>query len=387
MTSNIMRNLAGFTFKIAFLLLFVLMTSVTENEYIYWVGFALFALLCVSKTNRIAFVVSLALFYLLYNLDLLEFTLFQQAMDIMGTNAYELLKALHPHIFRYIIVYPALLVHRLTAQSVHTAYSLYCLVLLSGIFVVMRNINCILHNRKRKLINVVCFVMLAITAFFMNGRIIPAFLGILILIEYFCRLFDLSQDGKISRINAYDISKILFGFLLTTVSSGTMIVSFLLICICLVIIYCIQKKPMLTVPVVIMLAGWLLFTLCFIAFMTYRNLAYYRNSIVGLLGHGLGGVFSQYILVLVALFLAVPVIFIALSTLLYWSYNHCRALIPVVLTIPFAAICGLFGISTATMAIPALIVLLLFPMPTITYMNKPNDAKGVARNGTILYYK
>ena len=106
-------------------------------------------------------------------------------------------------------------------------------------------------------------------------------------------------------------------------------------------------------------------------FMTNRNIVFFSDDLYGLFMHGLVRFIDLSFYIRIAVVLITPAAILFACVAVYFVCRRCPPLLPALLSVPISVFCGLFGISTATMMIPALIVLFLAALPNITfYHNK-----------------
>ncbi len=183
----------------------------------------------ISSENLTTKVFSVLVMFLLMLLVLyryISFDFIPQALDLLNVDTslmYWIQKG-HIHAVRLAIAYPAYIMHCMFSIELNRAFSYYCVIIFMLLFMQMCSVKEMLTKERGSLCStffiLFCTVFLS---FIMNGRICFAFLGYSILIKQMNLLF---ADSKPSMwVKRY--AEIIIGTVLTTVSSGTMLVAIL----------------------------------------------------------------------------------------------------------------------------------------------------------------
>lgn len=235
------------------------------------------------------------------NLKFIKFDFMPQAKVMLDTGETLVNYFLdnHPHAIRLLIAYPGYIISNLANIDLDYAYSYYILIIFCffyiNIFEIYLYIARFIDFYSYILVPVYIFISIMILSFIMNGRVIFAFLGFAIVLK------NLIYVVK-SKFYMKNYFGILAGVLLSTVSSGTMLVVIIFLILIIVylygfkIIYAIklnQLKMLITLslvtPVVVVLISY-------VNLMLMRNINYFGGGIFGLvnmMNHGIGRYFND----------------------------------------------------------------------------------------------
>ncbi|MBA4291727.1 hypothetical protein C0431_02030 [bacterium] len=158
-----------------------------------------------------------------------EFSLWQQILDLGWANPLELIRSFHPHALRLLVVFPFLFASELTDISADRLFSVAV-----PVFMIVSSWLCarvlahfVVGNSKRVwLVYQLTALPLFGLSFIMNGRIAFAILGLSVLT--YCLIFSFTVSAWTHRPNPIWI---IVGLLLTSVSSGALVVGFLFLAI------------------------------------------------------------------------------------------------------------------------------------------------------------
>lgn len=329
----------------------------------------------VTKSSAIE-AVFVALFALLVLAGLKEFQVWGQVTYIWGSRVNPFLTSpteLGPHGLRYALMYPLLRISEISGID-HDV--LFTALTLPSIFVVIstvrRTVTVVTGQRRIKtmfvLLNAVVFLLLF---YKMNGRMTLAFLG------YSLLIYSLNYVNYIGGNGRGSFVLIFLGLLLCGVSSGTMASSFLVSTTAFV--FFLQRelrrlrlsRSKIASVVSIALAAYFFGIFVFIGLM--KNLAFFGGgpgAFLQMLKHGAGAVLYPLLQngMVVAAILVVPVILL----MVVLKSRHPFLTIQVILALS----CGLFGLSTLTLALIPLLVQI-----GVKWHSRPRSSRHVAPSG------
>jgi len=257
---------------------------------------------------------------------------------------------------RYLVAYPSILATDHWGMRFADAFALYCaavlpisaMVLLASVRVWRR-----LTESRAFAVGVGFAVLVAAIASQMNGRLIPAHIGMGFILLALARVVDAR------RIRLREGLLILVGMVLSHMTSGTGLVAYAVL----------VAGTLLTVAIGVdrarMLATLWLVSVLFAPLLfgdLIKNLDYYGGgpaAVVAMLDHGPG-------ILLRRVPWTIPLALIAIAALLAGAWRGRarlraipRALWPATLAVPVTGVGGLYGFSTLSMALPALLILLM----------------------------
>lgn len=293
-------------------------------------------------------VISILLLFVLVGIN--NFNMFPQAKVLVGNDPFNLLLSGHPHGPRFLIAYPAVIVSRIFDISIDKAFSFYAtflfIVFLNNIISIIRQLG---KSTKNYFEWIVGFALTVVLMQLMNGRLIFAFAGMAIILK---SLTDAFSENK--TFNFKLMINLLVGFALTVVSSGTMMIGIMQIFFGLLVFRKnISRVIAFFVAFILLIGPYLLF-------MIGRNLDYFGGGWQGflrMLNHGLGRVFYNAELLQLAL-LITCVIFVGYVYIkVLRLYIQEKVYLPLYISVPISLFGGLFGLSTALMITPTLVVI------------------------------
>lgn len=363
--------------------MFMIITTVAVFIVLYLLSFlynceSLFLSICLvtlvlyllpanNNYSRLFSILYYFLLCILTKIQLIKFEFLPQANELLKMDdslLYWILSG-HPHSVRLLISYPGYIFSQIFNVNLNIGFTYYCIILLSFLyFLIIDNISKYRNNKRNISFVIKCIITLIpllILAFIMNGRLIPAFFGFMIVISLF-----LENENKKIAINPLFISKLFFGFLFTMVSSGTMTVTFVFSIISLYITNSdkvIKKKNIkkIVIGLIILLPVIYKFFTYFL-FMLNKNITFYGGGIdgaVNMLNHGAGKIFVSNMFIF-SIFVFIGTIFL-LSNLgcIYTKVKSNGNKIYLFLAVNIAFYGIFFGISTGLMMIPPCIVLIM----------------------------
>lgn len=306
------------------------------------------------------------LVFLVYR-KVIDFNFIPQAKDLldMNPNIFYWLSIGHAHAVRLLVAYPGYIMSIVFGVTLNEGFSYYCifmyLLMYLNILDSSRNIKVFKGHILYKLKDVLCLFPMIILTFLMNGRLVAAFFGFSILVDLFCKVFN---DIKVNMVSV--IIVISFGFLFTTVSSGTMMVSFIYI---VAMIYFRNKNNLnkkrfgFTFAIMLILFMPIIIEIFqYIYFMFMRNVNYFGGGIEGFINmmqHGVGRYFINNPFIF--LFFIIAAMFIILFNIRFIRRQEIKNynFLPVIIAVNISIYGLLFGHSTGLMAVVPLIIIML----------------------------
>lgn len=257
---------------------------------------------------------------------------------------------------RYLVAYPSILVMDHWGLRFAEAFALYCAAVLpisaTALLAVVR-VWRRLDETRAFAVGVGFAILVGAIASQMNGRLIPAHVGIALI------LLALARTIVARRIGLREGLLLVAGMVLSHMTSGTGLVAFGVLVAGTILLLALEidrARVLATLWVIAVLFGPLLLG------DLNKNLDYYGGglgAVLTMLDHG-PGIFLRR-----QPWLAVVAAAAALALLgLAWRERARlaaipRALWPVALAIPVTAIGGLYGFSTLSMGLPPLLILLM----------------------------
>lgn len=299
---------------------------------------------------------------------IISLTFFPQAEVLLQTNK-ELLywfREGHVHAIRLLIAYPGHLLSEMYDISLNMGFSYYGILIFLILYTVLISIT-LAKGRIKHHALLGLMVVIGFLAFAMNGRIAFAFLGYTFLIKA-----AFMQSAGI-RFLSFNIVKLyVLGVLLTTVSSGCMILGISYLCCCCILkyLYGIKKYfkirvAICSIPVLIACMPLLKIIGNYVFKMINKNIVFYGGGLTGLFGlleHGLGKIFPNINFDLYIIFLGIGTMVLLLNLLLfiYVFVKKKNNYTVLVLGINLSCYGMLVGISTGSMGlIPVIIFVML----------------------------
>lgn len=300
--------------------------------------------------------------------DFIRFSFIPQAKVLLDINKNLpfWFKSGHPHAIRLLVAYPGYILSQIFNIDLDLGFTYYGITMFNLIFLTMMNSLKKLKNNKHKylieILNILCMLPLTVLAFLMNGRLISAYLGFLIIIEVFVSIYTRGL-----KINITKMILLAIAFVLTTVSSGTLMVSLLYIISMLYIYYYkVMDNPpskMKQLFLLIILSPVIYLVFKYAVIMLFKNINYFGGGFKGainMLSHGVGRFFilSKFQTILFVFFI---VLFLFINYLFIKKQIHMRCkVLPLLLGINISMYGLLFGLSTGLMGIPPLVILILY---------------------------
>jgi hypothetical protein len=283
----------------------------------------------------------------------LQFSIWPQVLDHAYVSPLEVNFFTEAHGLRYILMYPILFLAHETGIEGDVLFTGEVMLMMLAVPVLLDRSRAIIRHDNRpwgweRVFFLLFFTGLSLT---MNGRLAFAFLGISLLLWTMLR-FERHQAGP-----ARTIGFIGLALFLASVSTGTFMVALGTVVGWAALLGAWPGRLFLREAAIagIVLFGALL-AAPLVELYVYKNLNFYEGDIVNMLNHGPGVVLYEG-----SPWLTVPLVAggAVLGTLLLagllLAYPYLR---PPILVMTFAACFGVFGYSTLSMGLPALLLFL-----------------------------
>lgn len=364
-----------YRYKVVEMILFLLLSLLSILVFIsirlptLSVGLLIVAIIIIFPSRNVVSKINAILYFLIILIliqgGIVAFNFIPQAETLLQINTDLIFwfSRGHPHAIRLLIAYPGYLLSQLYAVDLEVGFSYYASAFFTLMYLIIMETTSKFPQRARLPLAIKGFIAIApfiFLLFIMNGRLIFAYTGFSILINLFLGLFRGEPKSKLKLFVSG-----LFGFLLTTVSSGTMTVSLSY----LVLLTCILNRKKMNkwsfikrLPkATLLLAPLLYIILPYFWMMLMRNVNFFGGGISGvfnMLNHGAGRIFganNAIILVMAFVPIAIYINVRYLKKAIENNYN----LIPILCAINIAIYGLMFGFSTGLMMIPPIIMLVL----------------------------
>lgn len=311
------------------------------------------------KNKVFAFMILVAyslVFLVLQTLNAVQFVFLPQVLELLTRSPFEVLMSGHIWGPRYLVVYPAVLMSNFYQVDIDVAFTIYNIILFFILVIYSSRIGQAISEWNRLAYLFYGFLTIGAVVFLslvMNGRLVSAFLGMTIIL--FIQISVLKEKRGF-KIQEYFLMFI--GFFLSTVSSGTMMITLLQIIIVTFLVLKENKQSMKFLFIFYGVGAAILSSL--ILSLIAKNLAYFGGGITGLinmLSHGFGKFLlldGMLLLLVIPVFVVVLLLFVKYYQVIINRHAH---LLPVFLSLPVCVFGGLFGLSTALMIIPSIILM------------------------------
>lgn len=319
----------------------------------------IFLLICVigvaAKRLKIIYTSLLfgATFVILYQTGKLNFNFLPQVESLLMMNPVKVLLSGHEWGPRYMVSYPSVLISKLFEIDIDLAFTIYCSIFLFGIVLLFGKIGEVIKPKRKMVFVAISILAVAALTFIMNGRLISAYFGLTLILYLQMKAF---KEERFFQLR--EIVLLFLGFFLSTVSSGTMMVTLTQIILggSMLLKYYKGFRDFLILITAISLFISLMGS--HVLQMVNKNLFYFGGGFSGFINmfhHGLGRIILINKGVILLILVSVP---FAVYLFLFF-YKKMKKTSdggqPFIVAIPISILCGLFGLSTATMIIPALI--------------------------------
>lgn len=294
---------------------------------------------------------------------LIKFTFFPQAYELYKINKslFFWFSQKNLHAVRYLIAYPAVIISNFNQITLGKAFTIYtCIVFVLIGFFFLRLLKRIhgLTNFNR----ILGLSLLMVLAFVMNGRLIYAFLGIILILDAEYKFSEHKIDVLMLKLSE------IIGLILSMVSSGTMTVTAAFI-LTMNFIQWKDRKGTRDRYSLILINFVLLFPLLdkflpyFYRFLI-KNTDYYGggfNGFIGAMQHGLGRFFYTANTEVYILIISIALFILFINILFWWwliIYKK-NKYIPLLLVINICMYGGVFGFSTGLLGMLPVTALIL----------------------------
>lgn len=353
-----------FCLLVEYILFFI--AVMTGNYYII-PFFAILIIIMLSKNDtvhnlsvQLFFVTAVCALFLLNK----EFVFIPQAQTLLDwdTNLLTWFKEGHVHAIRLLIAYPGYIISALCKIELNQGFSLYCVFVFTMLY---SNLISVIKKLIKKIelvpfYNILCLIYCMILFMIMNGRIVFAFCGISMILK--CNA-ELWVDGK---FNFITVVKIGLGILLTTVSSGTLVVGCIVIFLGILLSKnfkgIIAKKWLWIIGVLLLPAIYIFGK--YVMVMIRKNIDFFGggiDGIINMLQHGVGRIIPLDNNILFIFFIIDGILILAVnSILIYYLYKKNLEIFPAIVAFNVAIYGSLFGLSTGTTCLVGLFPILVF---------------------------
>lgn len=312
--------------------------------------------IAVDKRDCASGFIILVVWAIAISTELISFSFFDQARSLMEKNVdpVELLLAVDLWGPRFLISYPAIWIAERWRLDLDSAFTIYGGLLMSAQTLVLANLVVhVMGTKRAHPTRVLCtaffLVFLLGLAATMNGRLAAAHLGIAVILLSQVRAID---HGSVTFTTWWQHA---IGMFLTMMTSGTAMVGFLQVaCAPIILSNRSHGRPTRRAAVILPVATVLLVALPIIQAGIEKNLEYWGGgfeSMANMLEHGWGEFLASS-----GVIVGVGVAVVGGSYTII-ALKHGRnypKLVPLLINIPTAVVCGIYGYSTLTMVLPAL---------------------------------
>lgn len=280
-----------------------------------------------------------------------EYVIWNQIVDILeaGGSVHNLFESGHVHMLRFLLVYPSLLLSELLTLPPGLVFSVYIYLLNVLIYVFIQKFCNHVEGRSGHYPFILFCIF--VVNFFMNGRIIFAFLGSSLLLY----TFYFSTRGNLGIVR-FAINVLLSLFLMS-VSTGAFMVGVFALIFYTMTSYLKglrEYKRYLDSRFIIMVFILLLMLPLMSQFLE-KNLSFYNWDLYSMLGHGFGRVFYSDAAVIASLLIS-PFVFLVGYVLYHYMMrrDYLLAGVPIVFA---SSLIGMFGHSAFLSTMPVVIAL------------------------------
>lgn len=306
----------------------------------------LVSLLCGPWAFRIAvgwYAVALAL-------GLKRFLVWDQITVLEGSGAWSMLASGHPHTLRWLLLQPAM---AFGSWDPHLAFTVMCFFCLVGttLLLARAGVRLTSHLLDEAALRVWIFLPLALLSLTMNGRLVPAFFGVALLLA-----LHVERAAGVRRHWAWLLAGQALGLLCCAVSSGSFAVGAMAVgwswCTALA---AVRHDPARRVPLLLCVGFALLLLGGMSALLFGKALRFFHDDPLAVLSHGLGAHLLSYSSTVAVVGV---LLWTVLATVWWWRWpwpaahgSHLRV------AIWASLVFGLFGYATLVTALPAVLLL------------------------------
>lgn len=205
----------------------------------------------------------------------------------------------HPHAIRFLIAYPGYIISNFAKIDLNQGYSYYIIMIFCMLYInilesyryTIKKLSFYSYILEQYMI----FSIIILLSILMNGRVVFAFLGFSMIIKTFLKT-------NVFKLNNRDYIYILIGVILSTVSSGTMLVVIIFMVLAIISIYNeklirnFKKNNVNTIILYFFSIPVIIIFLKYLNIMLRRNIDYYGGGFWGLINmmsHGAGRYFNN----------------------------------------------------------------------------------------------
>ena len=296
-------------------------------------------------------------------MGVLSFNFIPQALKLylIRPNPFFWLKEGHAHAIRLLIASPGGVIANLFELSLDEGTTIY----VSGIVGIISIYVIRILKKNRALTNtnaIILLSLLIVLTIRMNGRLIFAFLGIMIIVNA-----EFSYRKNLIKLFEVKILEIV-GLVFTMVSSGTMSITTLYIVIMSILQWKAVKKrsnilPMFSLFILMLYPLIVIYIPYFISFLK-KNIDFFGGGIVGIIGmlqHGMMSVLNTDNLAIFAIIVVLGIGVVVINFFVFVEYviKKDSDNLPFLLIINLCVYGGMFGLSTALLCTLPLLVFLV----------------------------
>ena len=347
----------------------VVLGCILNSSAFFYIGLGIIIIELLSVNNVVEDVVAILLLILLIsavNVGILKFNFMPQAYALLQSNdnvIYWFVEG-HFHAIRLLIAYPSYIISVYFNVPLDLSYSYYCSIIFSMIYVFLAsNINFYFRKKENLLhcyLAVVFFIL--VLALIMNGRICFAFLGFSMLIFEMGNIYFIKTPRKWIRryIN------VIIGVILSTVSSGTMVVcvSFTILMFFARVIKfkVVQKSSLRFIFLCALGLPFIVKGVEYVWIMIDKNIVFFGggfSGIINMLQHGVGRIFGAPSGLMVIWLVVTGVIVLIINIIVLISLRN-NEYFPLFLGINIAFYGMFVGFSTGSLMLIPLAILFIF---------------------------
>lgn len=300
-------------------------------------------------TGRWAFAVAVGWYAVVLALGLKRFLVWDQITTLEGAGAWSMLSSGHPHTLRWLLMQPAM---AFGDWDPHLAFTVMCFAYVVGTALLLAQIGAITGRvASAAALRVWMFVPLAVLSLTMNGRLVPAFFGIALLVA-----LHVDRAAGMPRRWGWLLAGQAVGLLCCAVSSGSFAVGAMAVgWSWATALAAAHRDPTRRIPLLIGLAAAVVVAGGASVLLFGKAWRYFHGDPLAVLNHGLGAYLLPHGSVIAVLGVMV---WTSLATLWWWRWPAPdRHGSQVRVVIWASLVFGLFGYATLVTAIPAVILL------------------------------
>ncbi len=298
-----------------------------------------------------AFRVGLGIYALILALGLKQFLVWDQILELDDAALVEVFGSLHPHAFRWLLMQPVMALAN-AGLNPHLIFTGECFVLIWATSLLLAQAGSRVAERSASALRIWVFLPLALATMTMNGRLIPAFFGLALLVALHLEL----AAGEVRRLG-WLLAGQLVGLLAMSVSSGTFAVGAVACAGAWGWLLATRWQQPRTRRILLPLAALAGLAVAGLAFALFRKAArFFGDDPLQVLNHGAGALLLGHGRVVTLMGVAAVVL---AAVVLVAAIRFPRGPQGWQVRLPVAAslVFGLFGWSTLVACLPAVILL------------------------------